>query len=150
MKEALIILPKQTNEGSSLEAMNDAVLSDIAHEFNGFTCVDALGGYIANGSTGALAQGELKREPVQVVTIATDETDEASAKLQIIAAAYAQRAAQESVYLRDHSGHVFFIERDHSPSVAHLEKVAPNWDEGNRAQVRTRANAGGYVKSAGA
>ena len=92
LKEAVIHLVKNDNNGNSLAELNETYLKTIAKTFGGFTVTDARGGWISDA-------GKLYDEPVLRVSIACDEEPETYGKLKQIATTYKQDANQVCVYI---------------------------------------------------
>lgn len=103
IREALIILPQQTNDGHSLAGLIDELRDDLAETFGGVTVTTACGSW-------KQSNGHVKTEPVTQFTIAYAVDEASNVKLISIARVYGARAEQEVVYVRTADGSVNFVE----------------------------------------
>lgn len=78
MQKVEIIIPKQNNNGESLEPVISQVKMNLCQLFGGFTAFQAEGGWISD-------EGKLYQEPVTVLVsaVAEDKADEAKLIISI-------------------------------------------------------------------
>lgn len=106
MREGLIILPQQTNEGESLDALRTATVADLVDRFGGATVRNAVGSWRDDS-------GKLYQEPVWELVTAYEPTPDNDALLKAIAADVGRAANQLAVYLRYASGNVEILDTRH-------------------------------------
>lgn len=99
MREALIILPIQGNDGTDLSAAHAALAKDICRTFGGATISEARGMWID-------PTGRLFDEPVRQYAVACEDNAASVAALRGMADGIGRVARQQSMYLRLPSGDV--------------------------------------------
>lgn len=105
MRVATINVPKLTNAGVPIPAVLDTTIDAILTKFGGATVADGFGCW-------RNPEGKVYREPMNIVTVAYDEDDNANdAALTKIAEAVAVDADQEAVYVVYANGTVAFVEQ---------------------------------------
>jgi hypothetical protein len=102
IREALVILPQQTNDGASLREVQALLGQELVNTFGGVTMSVALGSW-------KQPDGIVKTELVSQFTVAYEVTEANDIKLVSIARDYAARAEQEVVYVRKADGSVEFV-----------------------------------------
>jgi len=104
MREALIVCPKNDNDGRPLPLVKKRAVRFLADTFGGCTVREAEGAWI-NPDT-----GDVQQEPVWEFTVACHDTVTVRSLLHSIAVEIGLQADQHSMYLRYPSGNVEIIE----------------------------------------
>ncbi len=102
MREMRLIVPKDDNDGRSLDDLHRTVHERLAQAFNGFTEMSATGVWVCPAS------GEVVREPVVSYTIAVHDR-QGEAQVLLLAEWIAIEAGQDAIYLRLRDGTVKFV-----------------------------------------
>lgn len=102
-REALIIVPKQDNNGKSLADLTKAVALVLCEHFGGCTAVDAQGYWDGGPKLGLIA------EPVTQLIVAYEPSHNQDVVLRQIAKNMGHDAEQWAVYVRYASGDVEVI-----------------------------------------
>jgi hypothetical protein len=107
MREAVIVLPVNFNDGKPMAAAHNWLRRKLSDTFGGFTAHEAVGGW----STGGVVQ----IEPVVRYVVACPTDKQARVTLRLIAADLQRMGKQEAIYLRMPSGDVEFIDGNVAP-----------------------------------
>jgi hypothetical protein len=99
MKEARIIIPRETNDGKPVSL--DTYERALCAYFGGFTRTDGQGGF--------MGVSLVYHEPVAIYDVAMKDTRRENDKLQALAERVKRELDQEAVYIRDTRGDVHFI-----------------------------------------
>jgi hypothetical protein len=103
LSEARIILPNVGNDGAPLGALQEALAGDLVDAFGGVTMLDTRGRWRSEDT------GTLYCEHGQAFDVACPDNEATRIKLRTIAHIYADKANQETVYLRLPNGAVEFL-----------------------------------------
>jgi hypothetical protein len=103
LRESLITVPVNDNDGHSLAAVSEAAQMQLAHAFNGVTTIAACGKWID-------AKGKIFAEPVTQLITAYEPAPRNDAILRGIARDIGREAKQFAVYVRYASGDVEILD----------------------------------------
>lgn len=103
MREALLVMPAQDNQGQSLNPLLNDLAGTLVESFGGFTVIDAQGGWSG-------PNGRPYIEPIHVFTIAMAPDEKNNARLRQIADTFGRAARQLSVYVRFADGTVEILD----------------------------------------
>lgn len=104
MREALIICPKNDNNGNPLPHIKRKAVRFLSDNFGGCTVREAEGAWV-NPDT-----DDVQEEPVWELTVACSDTDSVRSLLRSIAVEIGVQADQHSMYIRYPSGDVEIVE----------------------------------------
>lgn len=103
MREGLINVPKFDNDGNSLDALVEQVMTILSQKFGGATAIDVTGCWFG-------PDGKLYREPITQIITAYQPSSDADNVLRSIAVGAGMIAKQLAMYVRYASGEVEIIE----------------------------------------